>query len=81
MTEVYIKTEFINLDQLLKLIGLTQTGGQAKKLILDGKVKVNNTIELKRGKKVRKEDIVEVDGKIYVVKWGIKFVFKRIVCR
>ncbi|MGB9680400.1 MAG: RNA-binding S4 domain-containing protein [Thermoanaerobacteraceae bacterium] len=68
MTEVYIKTEFINLDQLLKLIGLTQTGGQAKKLILDGKVKVNNTIELKRGKKVRKEDIVEVDGKIYVVK-------------
>lgn len=68
MNEIEIKTEFINLDQFLKFIGVSQTGGQAKQLIMEGMVRVNGDIELKRGKKLRKSDIIEVNGKVYKIK-------------
>ncbi|AIS51222.1 S4 domain-containing protein YaaA [Thermoanaerobacter kivui] len=68
MIEVAITTDYITLGQFLKYVKVCETGGQAKQLILDGKVKVNGAIELKRGKKLRKNDIIEVEGKIYVIK-------------
>lgn len=68
MIEIKIKTEYITLDQFLKFVGISQTGGQAKRLILDGMVRVNGAIELKRGKKLRKNDIIEVNGKVYTIK-------------
>ena len=36
--KVVITTEFIKLDSFLKFAGLTDTGGQAKELVLEGKV-------------------------------------------
>ncbi|HHW56257.1 MAG TPA: S4 domain-containing protein YaaA [Clostridia bacterium] len=68
MVKVPINTEYITLGQFLKYMKICQTGGQAKQLILEGRVKVNNVIELKRGKKLRKNDIIEVEGITYIIK-------------
>lgn len=62
MKEIKIETEYIKLDQFLKLAAVVQTGGQAKMLIADGEVLFNNEICTQRGKKIRKNDIVEIKG-------------------
>ncbi|HEY8362882.1 MAG TPA: RNA-binding S4 domain-containing protein [Tissierellaceae bacterium] len=67
MREVPINTEYIKLDQLLKLVNVSQTGGQAKIIIKEGKVKVNGEVVYERGKKLRKNDIVEVDGNVFKI--------------
>ncbi|BAU13641.1 RNA-binding protein S4 [Leptolyngbya sp. NIES-3755] len=54
--------ETIKLDQFLKLQGLTQTGGQAKMLIQSGEVRVNGTVETRRGRKLVKGDRVTTLG-------------------
>jgi len=67
MEKVKINTEYIKLEQLLKLASITQTGGEAKIMIQDGLVKVNGEICKQRGKKLRVNDKIEVNDKIYVV--------------
>ena len=68
MIEINIDSEYIKLDQALKLADVASTGGHAKFLILEGLVKVNGEVETRRGKKVRPGDTVEVEGqKIKVV--------------
>lgn len=68
MIEITIDSEYIKLDQFLKLVDIASTGGHAKFLILEGLVKVNGEVELRRGKKIRTGDIVEIEGnKIKVV--------------
>ena len=62
MIEITIDSEYIKLDQFLKLADLVSTGGHAKYLIQDGLVKVNGKVETRRGKKLRNQDIVEVEG-------------------
>ena len=58
---IFIETEFIRLQDLLKFSGMTETGGQAKYLIQDGYVTVNGEICTMRGKKIRNGDIVTLD--------------------
>lgn len=60
MKEISISTDYIKLDQFLKLCGIAQTGGQAKIMISEGMIIVNGTVALERGKKIRKSDIVEI---------------------
>lgn len=62
-----LKEEYIRLDNLLKYEGVTDTGGMAKFLIQNGKVKLNSEICELRGKKIRKGDIIEVDNYIIEV--------------
>ena len=62
MIEITIHSEYIKLDQFLKLADLVSTGGHAKYLIQEGLVKVNGEVETRRGKKLRPQDIVEVEG-------------------
>ena len=50
--KVKISTEFIKLDQFLKWLAVVDSGSQAKQVILDGKVKVNDEVETKRGRKI-----------------------------
>lgn len=59
---IKIKTEFIKLDQLLKWANFTSSGVEAKMMIFDGLVKVNDEIETRRGKKIYSGDIVEFNG-------------------
>ena len=62
MIEINIDSEYIKLDQLLKLADAVSTGGHAKFLIQEGLVKVNGEVETRRGKKLRSNDVVEVEG-------------------
>lgn len=63
MKDVKIDTEFIKLDQLLKMTNMCSSGGEAKVRIISGDVKVNGEVEERRGKKLRIGDLVAIDGK------------------
>ena len=58
--KVKISTEFIKLDQFLKWIAAVDSGSEAKEVILDGKVKVNDEVETRRGRKIYPEYKVEI---------------------
>ncbi len=60
ITEIH--TPFIKLEQLLKLAGLTDTGGFAKEIIQKGLVRVNGEVCTMRGKKIRNGDVVAVEA-------------------
>ena len=62
MTEIAITTEYIKLQNLLKLASLTATGGEAKLAIQDGGVSVNGEVCTMRGKKLRPGDRVSFHG-------------------
>lgn len=53
------QSEFIRLDQFLKLAGLAATGGQAKALIQEGQIAVNGETETRRGRKLFPGDHVQ----------------------
>lgn len=67
MVEVKIEGDFIKLQQFLKYIDVAQTGGHAKILINDGNVKVNGAVEYQRGKKLYKNDIIEVEDEEFKI--------------
>lgn len=52
----------INLTQVLKLAGWVLSGGEAKSLIAEGRVRVNGQVELRRRRKMAVGDVVELDG-------------------
>jgi ribosome-associated protein len=57
----------IKLDQFLKLVGIAPSGGQAKLMIIDGDVKVNGTVETRRGRKLVSGDQVTVGRQTFEV--------------
>ena len=56
-----IDGEYIELIQLLKAIGMAQTGGHAKMIVEDEVVFVNNELELRKRAKLRKGDVVVIE--------------------
>jgi len=62
-----IKGEFIELIQLLKVLGIAETGGHAKIIVEDGLVKLNGVVEDRKRAKLRVGDKVEVDGQTIVM--------------
>lgn len=66
--QVKIDSEYIKLDQLLKLADVVGSGGHAKILILNGEIKVNEEITVQRGKKIRSGDkVIYEDIEIEVI--------------
>lgn len=61
------KSEFIELNHLLKVMRLCDSGGMANIVIADGQVKVNGNVELRKRCKIRKGQIVEFDTHKIVV--------------
>lgn len=60
--------EFIELNNLLKITGLVESGGRAKILIGEGQVTVNGNVELRKRCKIYSGMIVEFMGeKVEVV--------------
>ena len=55
-----LEAEYIRLDDLLKLTGCVQTGGQAKVLIQGGAVYLDGEVCTMRGKKLRGGETVSV---------------------
>ena len=63
-----LKGDYIRLDDLLKNVGVVNTGGHAKIIIQEGEVKVNGEVCTMRGKKLRNGDFAEYNRIIYNVK-------------
>ena len=61
------KPASISLDQFLKQAGLVGSGGQAKVVIQEGEVKLNGSVETRRGKKLSPGDVIEFAGERLVV--------------
>lgn len=69
MEIIKLKEEYIKLGQALKAAGLVESGVEAKLVICDGKVKVNQETECRRGRKLYDGDMVSFQGKeIKIVK-------------
>ncbi|MDR0531166.1 MAG: RNA-binding S4 domain-containing protein [Oscillospiraceae bacterium] len=62
-----VQTETIPLDAFLKLANAVESGGQAKMEIQGGHVRLNGSVCLQRGKKLRQGDVVSFSGEKYQV--------------
>ena len=67
MEKIFIRDEQIKLGQALKLSGAVGSGVDAKNVILDGAVKVNDEICLQRGRKLFEGDIISFDDNEYII--------------
>lgn len=67
MQNIKIKDEYIKLDSLLKFANLVSSGGEAKILIADGQVLVNDEICTQRGKKLYSGDKISLAGEIVII--------------
>lgn len=63
METITITTEFIRLQDLMKLADMVASGGEAKLRIQDGEVLVNGEVCLQRGRKLRPGDVVTYGGR------------------
>tara|TARA_B110000285_G_C15132259_1_gene624446 strand:+ start:765 stop:1013 length:249 start_codon:yes stop_codon:yes gene_type:complete len=61
-----LKTPYIDLLQLLKATGNAVTGGEAKALVVEGGIRVNGELELRKRRKLRVGDVVELKGTIRI---------------
>lgn len=60
---VAIRTDSIELYKLLKLADIAASGGEAKYMISEGMVSVNNEPESRKRRKIVARDTVEYDGR------------------
>lgn len=61
MTEIdyTLEREFIELNKLLKILTLVESGGQANAMIADGYVVYNGEVDTRKRLKLRKGDKIE----------------------
>ncbi|GAB3504810.1 RNA-binding S4 domain-containing protein [Pseudoxanthomonas daejeonensis] len=57
-----LEGEYVELNQLLKLAGICDSGGAGKALVADGQVQVDGAVELRKTCKIRAGQRVECDG-------------------
>lgn len=60
VTPFGMHTAYIKLDSFLKAVNAVASGGEAKLLIADGRVRVNGAVELRRGRKLYPGDGVKL---------------------
>ena len=65
--EFPLESEHVELNQLLKLVGLCDSGGAGKALVSSGAVRVGGEVELRRTCKIHAGQVVQVDGVRIVV--------------
>lgn len=65
---IEIHTEYIELQQLLKILNLISSGGQAKQFLNEYDVLVDEIKETRRGRKIYNGMKVKVDKKTYLIK-------------
>jgi ribosome-associated protein len=63
-----LKDEYIELSKLLKFTGLCSSGGMAKIITGEGRVKVDGVEELRKRCKIRKGQTVEFQGNIMAIR-------------
>ncbi|MBE7004797.1 MAG: RNA-binding S4 domain-containing protein [Ruminococcaceae bacterium] len=70
MKSITIETEYIKLQDLLKLASLVSTGGEAKLMIAEGRAEVNGEVCTQRGKKIRPGDVVRYQNQEITVAYA-----------
>lgn len=60
-TTFELNGEYIELIKLIKLLGITPTGGQAKLMVENNMVKVDGELESRKRRKIKKGMVVEID--------------------
>jgi ribosome-associated protein len=69
--EFELDRDHVELNQLLKLAGLCDSGGAGKAIVASGAVSVDGTVELRKTCKIRAGQVVTVeDVEIHVVQAG-----------
>lgn len=58
---------YVELKNLIKLLQLTNSGGETKHLLAEGIVSVNGEVEMRRGKKLRAGDKVCIYDDVYLI--------------
>lgn len=72
MERLKITSEFITLQQFLKIENIISSGGEAKYYLTYNEVFVNNELENRRGRKLYPNDVIKIENKEYVIKWFLK---------
>jgi ribosome-associated protein len=62
--------EHVELNQLLKLAGVCDSGGAGKQLVASGAVRVDGAVELRKTCKIRAGQVVRVGGIEIAVRGG-----------
>ena len=62
MKTVKINTEYITLGQLLKIVDIASSGGEAKILVKELDIKVDGVAEDRRGRKLYPDQIIVIKG-------------------
>ena len=57
--EFKLDAEYIELNKLLKILSLVESGGQANNLITEGFVRYNGEVDTRKRLKLRKGDKIE----------------------
>lgn len=70
MKTIVIHTEFIKLQDLLKLANAVSSGGEAKERVQAGEAAVNGQTCSMRGKKLRPGDVVSFGGEEYAIAYA-----------
>ena len=63
--KIKIETDYITLGQFLKFASVIESGSLAKSFLLEHKILVNNENENRRGKKLRENDLIDIDNSMF----------------
>ena len=64
---IKIDSEFITLGQFLKAADIISSGGEAKSFLAENRILVNGEEDKRRGRKLYKDDMIQIDEKRYVI--------------
>lgn len=67
MEIIKINTDYITLQQLLKMTDIISSGGEAKWFLSENKVYVNNELENRRGRKLYPSYIIKVNNRNFKI--------------
>lgn len=67
MEIIKINTDYITLQQLLKMTDIISSGGEAKWFLSENKVYVNNELENRRGRKLYPSCIIKVNNRNFKI--------------
>lgn len=65
--EIKISSEFITLGQFIKYVDIIHSGGEAKSYLKTANVVINGEHDNRRGRKLRVNDVIEIENKVFKI--------------
>ena len=66
--EFILTGEYVELCNLLKLVGLADSGGRGKTMVAEGLVSVDGQLESRKAAKIRVGQVIECNGTRILIK-------------